>query len=424
MVDEKIEIDEEVEDERQSNRIRQYPEGHKGPYVVNIRAVNKPLESKKIQKYVFDTYKHVKEIIHLNEHKIKVVFEERAEKKIASENGASSSQSNSLLTLKGDKIISGIKSALDEANDLPKSPVWNKKFRVYIAAKHVEVQGVISWPKNEEITDFVQLGEGKFSNPQIKSVKVIEATRLKKKTGEASNETLEDTGVVILTFEGVLLPNKVNVEGLLIPVRQFRNKQMYCARCKRYNHTEKMCNNKKVEEPTDDTCMHCKSNEHVTGDMKCPKRKFLEKKSMLTEKKIRKKTIAEVLKELDPEATMQNESNVEAFPLLPGMSRKRAAEKRNADKEKYSDVLKSPERKKKPPNENEGLPPGFVNPNRVENAEMDSVAEFIKSIIDGMDFPPFIKNLIIKFVTPFIQKLVEKFTNTVMQNLNGSSQCQ
>lgn len=424
MVQGTLEGDEEMDDERQTNRIRQYPVGHKGPYIVNIRAVNKPLESKNIQKYVFQKYKHVREIIHMNEHKIKVVFEESVGKNPASENASSSSQTSSLLTIKGDQIISGIKSALDEANDLPKSSVWNKKFRVYIAAKHVEVQGVISWPKNEEITDFVQFGEGKFNNPLIKSVKVIDAIRLKKKSGEASNETLEDTGVVIVTFEGVLLPNKINVEGLLIPVRQFRSKQMYCAKCKRYNHTDKMCNNKQVEAPTDVKCVHCKSNEHDSGDSKCPKRKFLEKKTILTEKKMRKKTIAEMLKELDPEATMQNDSNVEAFPLLPGVSRKRAAAQRDAEKLKYSDVLKSPERKKKAPSDSSDTPPGFINPNRIENSETASVADFVKSIIEGMDFPPFVKNLIIKFVTPFIQKLVEKFTNSCMQNLNIDSQCQ
>lgn len=430
MVEDTIVVDEDLDDDRHTNRTRQYPVGHKGPYIVNIRAINKSLESKKIQKFVFDTYKHVKEIIHLNEHKIKVVFEEQESKKKSSESGAAPFQKNTLLNVANpfENAQSGastvIKSARDEANDLPKCSLWNKKFRVYIAAKHVEVQGVISWPKNEEITDFVQFGQGKFNSSLISPVKVIEAARLKKKTVVDTNEILEDTGVVIVTFEGVLLPNKVNVEGLLIPVRQYRSKQMFCGKCKRYNHTEKMCNNKPVQIPADIKCVHCKSNEHDSGDMKCPKRKFLEKKNVIIEKKMRKKTIAEILKELDPNATNQNDSNVEAFPLLPGMSRKRATAQRDAEKAKYSDVVKSPEKKKKPPSDGSDPPPGFKNPNIVEKTEMDSVADFIKTIIEGMDFPPFVKNLIIKFVTPFIQKLVEKFTNTVMQNLNEAPQCQ
>lgn len=61
------------------NRIRQYPVGHKGPLIVNIRtSCDKPLESKKIHKYVFEKFQHVSEVIQVNEHKLKIVFEERA----------------------------------------------------------------------------------------------------------------------------------------------------------------------------------------------------------------------------------------------------------------------------------------------------------------------------------------------------------
>lgn len=421
------------------NRVRQYPVGHKGPYIVNIRALGVSLESKKIHKYVFMKYKHVKQIMHVNEHKMRVVFEDEKvesvvplaseenkspdiemveENKQALEKSKKKKVALKASILKAQTPVS-VNSAREEANELPNCAEWNKKYRVYISAKNVEVQGVISWPKSETITDFVEMGEGKFHNGMLKSVKVVDAVRLKKKiVDEASVATLENTGAVIVTFEGILLPNKLNVDGLLIPVREFKAKQMFCDNCNRYNHTAKMCNNKKIEMPENISCLQCKSNEHKGGDAKCPKRKELEKKMVKLERQVRKKTIAEVLNELDPENVMPNESSFDNnFPLYPGMSRKRQADAKRAEKEKYSDVLKSPVRKKM--KNDDQVPPGFVNPSREGNDFSVSVVEFIRTFVGEMELPAVINNLIEKFVYPLIHKIVGKITNSVMEKFNG-----
>lgn len=390
----------------EQTRIRQYPVDHKGPYVVNIRAANVPLESKNIQKYIFNQYKHVEKIEQVNVHKMRVTF---AQKEI---NKESTSQS--------------LKSAREEANELPKASVWNKKYRIYISEKYVEVKGIIAWPVNEEINDFV-LCEGKFNNSVIKPAKIVEAVRLKRKVIEGNEEKLENTSAVIVSFEGVILPNKINMDGLLIPVREFKGKQMFCNKCKRYNHTEKYCNNKEVKLPENIKCLQCKSDEHESGDAKCPKRKLIEKKTFQHEQQVRKKTIAELLRELDPNATMPYENlnlNEKSFPILPGTSRKRQAELRNTEKEKYADVLKSPEKKKKKNDENSSKspPPGFINPNNENNELTQPIVDFMKSIINDMDIPPFMKNIIEIFVYPFINKIVNGLINSVTTKMNITSQ--
>lgn len=395
-------------------RVKQYPEGHKGPYIVNIRAINEPLETKKIQKYVFEKFYHVERIEHVNEHKLRVIFKQRESTNTNVEKCGESSKA--------------LKSAREEANELPNANEWNKKFRVYISEKNVEVKGVIAWPVNEDISDFVKYGEGKFFDLRLKPVKVLEVVRLKRKVIENNEEKLENTATVIVSFEGVVLPNKLNINGLLIPVREFRNKQMFCHNCKRYNHTEKMCNNKKVEIPVDAgfKCIQCKSNEHESGDMKCPKRKQIEKKAIKSEKQVRKLTVAEMLRELDPSGTMPNESiSSNSFPLLPGLSRKRQAEIKQAEREKYSDVLKSPVKKKKTTDLNapsRKQPPGFKNPNiNSDNNELaETIVEFLKSFLGEMEIPSFAKSLIEKFLFPFVHKFINKITNSVMQKMNDN----
>jgi hypothetical protein len=197
-------------------RLRQYPSDHEGPYAVNIRAINTPLESKAIQKFVFENYQHVKEITHVNEHKMRVVFMNERE---------------NLLLVNG-KPATTTKSAREEANDLPRQEKWNKKFRVYISAKNVEIQGLIPYAKMQSVDDFPTIAEGKFRNPLLPRLKGLEAVRLMRKSDEDETK-MEQTGFVIVTFEGLALPDYVNLEGMLCPVRLFHNRKMFCENCQR-----------------------------------------------------------------------------------------------------------------------------------------------------------------------------------------------
>lgn len=262
-------VDVEMTNIEKSARVRQYPKNNKGPYVVIIRTVkgNHSLEVKSITKYLYEKYNFI-EKIEVSEHKMRVIFSESAMPIISAPDGTQMSFS---------------KNARDEANELAK--YQNVKYRVYIPEKYVEVKGVISWAKEESISDFASNGKGIFMHTGIGDVKVLEAVRLMKKSVEVEEATniqkepkLENTGLVILTFEGLLLPNKFQLDGLLTSVREFKPKQMFCKHCLKFNHTEKYCNNKKVIPAENNVCMHCNSEEHESGSLKCPRRKILEKK--------------------------------------------------------------------------------------------------------------------------------------------------
>lgn len=300
---------------------------------------------------------------------------------------------------------------------------------MYIPAKYVEVNGVISVPKNETVDDFVKFGTGKFVNPLLEEIRILEAVRLMRKVENNENPStskqLEPTGIVVITFEGTVRPNTVNLNNWLIPVKEFRIKKMFCENCKRYNHTEKFCNNKKITLPQNIKCLQCKSDDHASGDLKCPKRKMLEKKAQKSARNERRQTVEEMLKSLDPENVMPNELESDAiYPPLSGISRKRRANlSSNQPSSSYASVVKSPEKKKINLSETPKTPPpGFINPNAQENEMAQGIVDFIRSIINDMEIPPFAKGIIDKFVLPYIHKIVEKLTNSVMQKFNVPAQ--
>lgn len=428
----------EVDALNSSVRVRQYPEGHNGPYVVIIRRKDVPLESKKINKYVFSRFKHVLKVSQENEHKIKIIF---GEKKCQNEKIAQVQQNAEALGDDNENDICEIvmteiekkkliekkivtQSARDEANSLPKYAEWNKKYYVYIPEKLVETKGVISWPVGNDVKDIIdECSTGKFSSPILGEVKVLEAVRLKRKTENASSDVMEDTGTVIVTFEGLLLPKWVNFDQMLIPVREFRAKQMFCKNCHRYNHTEKRCNNKKITPPTQIRCIQCNSNEHDGGSKECPKRKFLEKRVQQTTRQMRKKTYAEMLKELDPNGVMPNErANEDSYPPMVFPSRKSLAAKRKQQADPHSS--ESPQRKKKSPNNSQqSSPPGFSRQTEVEeqNEFAEMIMSYIKSMVDDMNLPPFFMQFIDRNIIPFIHKQIVKITNSMLEKFNFSS---
>jgi hypothetical protein len=235
---------EQKTEQTKETRVRQYPHDYKGEIIVFVHAISEGLKCKEIQKYVFQNYKFVSILESINEHKMKIIFESK-ERELA----------------------------IKEANILVK--ITRSAYRFYIPAKFAEVQGVISWPKGEDIKDFRKNGRGKFNNPALSDVKVLEVTRLLKSSIDASKESLVETGTVIVTFSGQILPQKLECDKLVIPVRAFRRREMFCKNCKKYGHTEKRCNNKKLDSE-DFKCIQCKSNEHENGDITCPRRKIIE----------------------------------------------------------------------------------------------------------------------------------------------------
>lgn len=392
-------------DNQRETRVRQYANTYKGEIVVFIHSESdKGINSRKIYEQIFKNYKYVSQVTLVNVHKIKVVFDESANK-----NNDASGATNSK--------ISDREKAVKEANELARSKIGN--CHVYIPANFSEVQGVISWPIGQETQDFVSEGKGKFNSVLIREVQVLEALRLKRK---ASDDTLEDTSIVIITFEGNLLPNRLQIENMLIPVREYRRREMFCENCKKYSHTKKFCNNKKLEKPAY-LCVQCQSNDHIGGSNQCPRRKVLERKHAQTLKKLRQRTYAEMLKELDPAGEAhETPDNVTIAPFSFPSRKEEVAAKNQAMKASTS----APKTPSVPKQQSQVLPnkypPGFQkkppNPPKEEPDEFSkSLIEFLQSVMNDLNVPAALQDIICNYATPYITRFLQKLTDTITNKL-------
>ena len=388
-------------------RLRRYGDKNVGPFIVCVRAISKPLLSMKIIKFLHNTYKSKLITQQINEFKINVIFTP----KINNEESVSVARS--------------------EANNFPTTG-WSKACRIYIPERLVEVIGCVAWSPEEKVDEIMSVGEGKFQNVLMPSVKILDATRFEKIIEEAGKtQRREATNTVRVIFEGLLLPEFLNVDGLLIPIREFKRKQMFCETCIRYNHTKSHCNNKPHKpNPTDKKCMHCNNDDHQSGDKNCPRRKKLEHRDKINEKLAKKKTYAQMLMELDPNASENNDSSISNTPLdlgtrsqrkrhqQPGTSKtseketlnkKRRTENSNYDEESWADEVEKSQ------------PPGFTksSTNVDDDPNMtNDLTKIIKSFIVDLGLPPFILNLIIKFVLPIIDKIINQITTSFLVKMS------
>lgn len=66
-------------------------------------------------------------------------------------------------------------------------------------------------------------------------------------------------------------------------------------------------------------------------------------------------------------------------------------------------------------------PPGFKNPVVEDDELVESIVDFVKSLLNDLDVPPFVKQLINNYATPYLYKIVRSLTNSVMQKICGAS---
>lgn len=392
--------DEEDDDDEMifGKRIRQYALDNNGPFVVHIRSMKNPLESRQLTQFIRNKYKSNIVMKQVNEFKIRVEFSEKVDS-----------------TTK--QIVITKDEARMNANDLPTRVEWNRKYRIYIQEKDVEVIGCIKYGASQNVDELITVGEGKFRNPRLPAIKILEVSRFHKKTediGEDGSPDIIPTNDVRITFSGLIVPDFVNIDQLLIPVRKFHKKQMFCNSCQRYNHTEKFCNNQKCDNlPNAPKCIHCKLDTHHTGDKVCPRRQKLEKRESDNIKRLQKKTFAEMLKQYDPESTMPGENlRDHHFPLQLGTKRQRRQEKERT--EQPSTSQESPKRKKaREENSSNETPPGFRNPNKEEWDLKQQIETFIMEMIEDMELPPFIRNIVETYIAPTIVKTIINFLNSL-----------
>lgn len=141
-------------------RIRQYYDGHKGPFKVFVRKINRDIKYFELNKVLRNKYKSIVDVYLSNKNKISVTFLSR-----------------------------------EEANKMPFNEDLNKVYKVYIPEAFVEVMACITYSIEENENDILKYGEGKFINSQIKNVKIIEVLRFQKESQNQENDKCPTTVV-------------------------------------------------------------------------------------------------------------------------------------------------------------------------------------------------------------------------------------
>lgn len=184
-------------------QIRTYPVTSSGPFYVYIKKQKISLRLLTLADDINKRYRSVQEIRSDSPVKIRVSFTDR-----------------------------------NEANGLVKDKYYRENYHVFVPCNHVEVDGVVyadeispSMMKNQ--------GIGKFKDPQLKPIK-IKVCRQLSKFSEADNCYIPSSGLRITFFEKVL-PDFVQYKNILLPIRPYFPKVMYCINCTQYGHTKKHC---------------------------------------------------------------------------------------------------------------------------------------------------------------------------------------
>jgi hypothetical protein len=361
-------------------RKRQYPEWDKGPYIVYIRKIKDEINEFQMLNHITTKYKSAVKIKMMKFDKMRVEFESR-----------------------------------EEANKIPNDPLL-EKYRVYVPHNIVESVGVVQLNINENEKELLK-ATGKFKNPTFKDVKILDVFRMTKRSIGKEGE-FENTSFVKVSFEGKLLPDYVCCNKLLLPVRLYSQKPMFCENCNRYKHTKKYCCNKPQcgkcagDHTTDECdketlCLDCDGN-HKTGSKDCPQRVFIQRKEMDKLKNTRKKTLADLFYGISDEMPGENPENYLTSPIHFPKLKKR----KEPSKTKY-DNIEEPKLKKKP--QNSQPPPGF----RKSSETNDPIWKLLQNFVSNLSISAMWKDLLIKFVVPIVHQFIPVIAASMFDNLNG-----
>lgn len=199
--------------------MRQYPKSANGPFVVLIRQLDIPIKFVSLADTINRYYPTVLNISKQNRYTVKIVLTDR-----------------------------------DEANHLTNNPTFTSSHRVYVPCHNVEIDGIVYEPGLNP-KDLLKHGQGKFKNPDMESVPIVRCNQLAKFSA-LENKYIPANGMRI-TFAGTVLPDFVEYKRVIIPVRLFIPKVMYCQRCYQYGHTSKLCRN--PERTPEALCTSCKT---------------------------------------------------------------------------------------------------------------------------------------------------------------------
>lgn len=152
---------------------------------------------------------------------------------------------------------------------------------------------------------------------ELKSQNVTEVKKILKKVGIE----LKETGLIILTFATINLPEFLHVGYEIMNLREYIPLPMKCKNCQRYGHTAKFCKNDKIccdcgalthtteSNPTCQNnvlCINCKEEnredtKHSANNRKCPVfLKFKEIQAIKTLQKVGQKKANQLYNERHP----------------------------------------------------------------------------------------------------------------------------
>lgn len=382
-------------DSKKTSHIVKYTNTSSGPFIVYIRKIETSFNSMKMTKYLYEKYKHITSIKPIGKNKLKLFC-----------------------------------SLKDEANIIPLDPNLID-YRVYIPVADAQICGSIYLDTGSDLNEFIDVAYGKFNQAGLPKIKILSVHRNKKIVD--GKEVELDT--VRITFEGTALPDRVCFYNLLIPVRLYISKPLFCDSCLRFGHTNKMCDHKPVcskcgdehktsvcTENVIEKCTYCEQD-HAPNSKNCQLR--IEKQNKLMHK-IRNKSNKSfrLLQEVDLSSGAGNEkaSSVNSSRSDKDVTkRKRISPKRKHPTEQnYAEnypqlKVQMPQNEKSQQSSTKGPPPGFRKD--TENDLNSWVSETIINFVTDLNFPPWSMKIIELIVIPFVQKILNKINASLSSQL-------
>ena len=138
------------------------------------------------------------------------------------------------------KVVVG---SLKEANAIVRSDKFTIEYRVYVPARDVECDGKVV-EEGLTASDLLVSGVGRFNDPRLPSIRIIDVYQLSTAKGEGETKTYSPSNTWQITFAGTALPNYISIGKLRLTVYPFVPRVMNCLNCCKLGHTATYCSNK------------------------------------------------------------------------------------------------------------------------------------------------------------------------------------
>lgn len=150
-----------------------------------VRQKDKPVKVLLVSAEVHKHYRSVKEVKQLGFTKVRIIFSDRS-----------------------------------EANNVVYNELLSRLYRVYIPSGKVEIDGVINQAEMD-LNCLTNEGFGKFDDPRVPQVSILECQQLAEVQVEGSTKTYIPSNDIRVTFEGTILLDYVEIGQALIRVRVY-----------------------------------------------------------------------------------------------------------------------------------------------------------------------------------------------------------